>query len=67
MQTVNIASIAALTTLGVTYILDKLKDKNEKNLREEIKERVYESLRENAERLRALEQDVDRQVSAMIS
>jgi len=57
MQSVNVASIAILSTLGVTYVLDRIKDKKDKDLREEIKDRVFESLRENSERLRQLEQD----------
>lgn len=55
MQSVNVASVAILTTLGVTYVLDKIKDKEEKNLREEIKDRVYSSLRENSEKIREIE------------
>ena len=57
MQSVNVASVAILSSLAVSYVLDKIKDKQEKNLREEIKDRVYESLRENSERLRSLEQE----------
>lgn len=50
-----IASISVLTSLGINYVLDNMKDKREKHLREEIKERVFDTLRENTERLRALE------------
>lgn len=47
MQSVNIASIAILSTLGVTYVLDKIKDRQDKNLREEIKDRLDASLRDS--------------------
>ena len=50
-----IASISVLTSLGINYVLDNMKDKRERHLREEIKERVFDTLRENTERLRALE------------
>ena len=49
-----IASISVLTSLGINYVLDNMKDKRERHLREEIKERVFDTLRENTERLRAL-------------
>lgn len=62
MQSVNVASIAILSTMGVTYVLDKIKDRQEKNLREEIKDRVDSSLRENVTRIRALEVENDQQV-----
>jgi hypothetical protein len=51
----NVASIAVLTSLGVSYMMDKSKDKNDKNLREEIKDRVSSSLIESQQRIRALE------------
>ena len=59
MQSVNVASIAVLTTLGVSFVLDKLKDKQDKNLREELKDRVESSLRDSFQRIRALEGDQD--------
>jgi hypothetical protein len=59
MQSVNVASIAVLTTLGVSFVLDKLKDKQDKNLREELKDRVESSLRDSVQRIRALEGDQD--------
>jgi hypothetical protein len=55
MQTVNVASVAVLSTLAVTYVLDKIKDRQEKNLREEIKDRVETTLKENSQRVRDLE------------
>jgi hypothetical protein len=60
MQSVNVASIAILATLGVTYVIDRMRDKQDKNLREEIKDRVFESLKENSERLRELEHEQDK-------
>lgn len=42
----NVASIAILSTMGVTYVLDKIKDRQEKNLREEIKDRVEHTLKD---------------------
>ena len=47
MQSVNVASIAILSTLGVTYVLDKIKDRQDKNLREEIKDRLDATLRDS--------------------
>ena len=47
MQSVNVASIAILTSMGVSYVLDKIKDRQERNLREEIKDRMESTLREN--------------------
>ena len=60
MQSVNVASIAILATLGVTYVIDRMRDKQDKNLREEIKDRVFDSIKENSERLRELEQEQDK-------
>ena len=59
MQSVNGASISVLTTLGVSFVLDKLKDKQDKNLREELKDRVESTLRDSVQRIRALEGDQD--------
>ena len=47
MQSVNVASIAVLTTLGVSYFLDKIKDKQDKNMREELKDRVESTLKDS--------------------
>ncbi|CDW74205.1 alpha-methylacyl-racemase [Stylonychia lemnae] len=55
MQVANIASVAILSSMAFSYVLDKVKDRQEKNLREEIKDRVESTLRENHERIRALE------------
>jgi hypothetical protein len=59
MQSFNVASIAVLTTLGVTYVLDKIKDKSDKNLREELKDRVDSTLKESLARIRTIEQEQD--------
>lgn len=59
MQSVNVASIAVLTTLGVSYVLDKIKDKQDKNLREELKDRVESNLKDSVTRIRALETEQD--------
>ena len=48
-----------VTTFAVSYILDKIKDRQEKNLREELKDRVESTLRETHQRLRNLEQEQD--------
>jgi hypothetical protein len=55
MQSLNVASIAILTSMGVSYVLDKIKDRQERNLREEIKDRMESTLRESTLRLRAVE------------
>jgi predicted transglutaminase-like protease len=62
MSSLNIASIACLSTIGVNYVLDRMKDRKDKHLREEIKERVFDSIRENTERLRSIELELERQV-----
>ena len=55
MQSFNVASVAVLSTFAVTYVLDKIKDRQEKNLREEIKDRVHSTLKESMDRIRSLE------------
>jgi len=57
MQSINVASVAVLTTLGVSYVLDKLKDKQDRNLREELKDRVESTLRDSTGRIRVLESE----------
>ena len=59
MQSFNVASIAILSTLGVTYVLDKIKDRQDKNLREEMKDRLESNLRDSQTRIRQLESEVD--------
>jgi hypothetical protein len=55
MQSINVASIAVLTSLGVTFLIDKLKDKKDNDLREEIKTSVSKDVNENRERIIKLE------------
>jgi hypothetical protein len=43
---VNVASLAVLTTIGVNMLLETIKDKKDASLREEIKDRLHESLAE---------------------
>lgn len=49
------ASLAIVTSVGVTYLLDKFKDKKDESLRNELKDRLYSTLSENTSRLRQLE------------
>ena len=44
MNTLNVASLAIVTSVGVTYLLDKFKDKKDEVLRQELKERLYSTL-----------------------
>ena len=55
---VNIASIAVLTSLGVSYMLDSIKEKRDATLREEIKSRVVDGMRDSGDRISRLEQSV---------
>jgi len=50
-----VASLAVVTSVGVTYLLDKFKDKKDDALRNELKDRLYSTLTENTSRLRQLE------------
>ena len=50
--------------MGVTYLLDKFKDKKDDTLRNELKDRLYSTLSENTQRLRALEMKQDELVSS---
>lgn len=52
-----------VTSVGVTYLLDKFKDKKDDALRNELKDRLYTTLSENTNRLRQLEQRQDEMVS----
>jgi C4-dicarboxylate transporter len=36
----TVASVAIIASLGLTFLLDKYKDKQDKNLREELKDRI---------------------------
>ena len=44
MNALNVASLAVVTSVGVTYMLDKFKDKKDDVLRNELKDRLYSSL-----------------------
>ena len=59
----NVASLAVVTSVGVTYLLDKFKDKKDETLRNELKDRLYSTLSENTNRLRQLEIRQDELVS----
>ena len=45
------ASVAILAATGITYLLDSYKDKQDKNLRDELKDRVKSSIDEQRETL----------------
>lgn len=64
MGVATTASLSILSSLAINYALDNMKDKREKHLREEIKERVFDTLRENTDRLRTLEYSVEKQVNS---
>ena len=55
MNAINVASLAVVTSVGVTYMLDKLKEKKDETLRQELKERLYTTLQDSNQRLRSLE------------
>ena len=59
------ASLAVVTSVGVTYLLDKFKDKKDDVLRNELKDRLYSSLQDNVTRLRSLEIKQDELVSLL--
>lgn len=60
---VNIASLAVLTSVGVNYMLDSFKEKKDQTLREEIKDRMHESLKANQERISKIEVSLNELVS----
>ncbi len=64
MTAVNIASLSVLTTIGVNMMLDTMKEKKDHQLREEIKDRLHETLSESQRRLNKLETDVKDIVSS---
>jgi len=55
MNALNVASLAVVTSVGVSYLLDKFKDKKDDVLRNELKDRLYSTLSENTNRLREIE------------
>ncbi|TNV78456.1 hypothetical protein FGO68_gene5654 [Halteria grandinella] len=54
-----VASIAVLSSFAVNYMLEKFKDVRDKNLREELKDRFEQAMRESQQRIRALEAEAD--------
>lgn len=52
------ASLAVLTTIGVNMLLETIKDKKDASLREEIKDRLSDTLSETQRRLQKLETSV---------
>jgi hypothetical protein len=65
MTAVNIASLAVLTTIGVNYMMDNVKEKKDASLREEIKDRMHTSLRDSSDRIRSIEQNMQQLVSTI--
>ena len=56
MAAINVASLAVITSVGMTYFLDKFKDRKDEAIRAEMKDRLYSTLNDNTQRLRAIEQ-----------
>ena len=52
---INVASLAIVSSVSVTYLLDTFKEKRDESLRNELKDRLYSTLSENTNRLRQLE------------
>lgn len=52
----TVASIAVLSSFALTYLLDRYKDKHDKNLRDELKDRVSTSLNDTNKRVNELNQ-----------
>ena len=63
---INVGSIAVLTALGTTMMLEQIKEKKEHALREEVKDRVNENLRESHARILKLESNVAELVSFLL-
>ena len=55
MSAINVVSLAVVTTIGVNYLLDKSREKADVALRNELKERVHDTMREQQARLRDIE------------
>ena len=51
----TVASVAIIASLGLTYILDKYKDKSDKNLWEELKDRIKDQIQDSQTKLKNLE------------
>lgn len=58
LTAVNIASLTVLTTIGVNYMIDNIKEKKDSALREEIKDRMQQSVRDTSERIREVERNM---------
>jgi hypothetical protein len=58
MAAINVASLAVLTTIGVNYMLDNVKEKKDAALREEIKDRMHTSIKDTSDRVREIEHTV---------
>ena len=58
MQSVNIASISILSSIGITYLLDKIKDKKDDYLRQEIKARINQTLKRNQDDIIDMKQEL---------
>ena len=52
MNALNVASLAVVTSVGCTYLLDKFKDRKDEALRNEMKDRFYSTMVETTNRLR---------------
>lgn len=61
------ASVAVLSSLGITYVLDSYKNKQDKNLRDEIKDRVYQSINDQKKALTDLEMAQNQIKSELVS
>ena len=56
----TVASVSIVSSLGLTYLLDKYKDKQDKNLRDELKDRVNSTLDDTKSKITDLEQQQNR-------
>ena len=63
MTAINVASLAVLSSVGVNMLLDSMKEKKDAALREEIKDRLHDSLAENNKKIANLETSVQELVS----
>lgn len=51
----TVASVAILSSVGITYLLDNYKDRQDKNLRDELKDRVKQSLEDQKKVIQDIE------------
>lgn len=51
--------MSVLTTIGVNMMLDTIKEKKDASLREEIKDRLHESLQDSSRRINKMETDIN--------